>query len=240
MAVNETLNNTLLEQFMSRFLGYGNFNARVWFIGMEEGGGNNFDQVFKRLNTWRSRGLRELEDVRDYHLAIGIDRFFKEPVKLQRTWAHLIRVYLSAKDQSTEPHDLKQYQKDHFGCENGDTALLELMPLPSPGTNRWFYNAWSNLPYLKNRETYLAELLPKRIVLLREKIQEHKPPMVIFYGTTYRDYYENVIGSPVRLDNDLGVFFHSDASTKYLIIKHPAARGVTNQYFINVGEFLKP
>lgn len=34
---------------MHHFYGYGNYQADYWFVGMEEGGGDTFDKVSKRL-----------------------------------------------------------------------------------------------------------------------------------------------------------------------------------------------
>jgi hypothetical protein len=239
MDKQESLDDALLEQFMSRFLGYGNFSAPIWFIGMEEGGGNDFAQVSKRLEVWRSLGTRELEDVRDYHLEIGIDRFFREPIKLQRTWAHLMRVYLSVVGEPHQVQDLKNYQRDFLGRENGDTAILELMPLPSPGTNRWFYDAWSNLSLLKNRKSYLLEIMPRRISSLKKKIDDFRPKVVVFYGTSYRNYFEQIIGSETKTDDGYGCYVYENATSIFLVIKHPAARGVTKDYFISIGKHLK-
>ncbi len=234
----QSLDDALLEQFISRFLGYGSFNSRVWFIGMEEGGGNDFAQVSRRLETWRARGLRELEDVRDYHLAIGIDRFFREPVKIQRTWAHLVRVYLSALGRSTETVEIKEYQAKKLGRHDGDTAILELMPLCSPGTNRWFYDRWSSIPYLKTRERYLSQVMPNRIAILKNKLQTNQPKVVVFYGASYREYYEQTIGARTNLISELDCYSCDVRSTRYLIIKHPAAKGITNQYFLKIGHHL--
>ncbi len=44
--------DTLLQQFMSTFYGSGNYSGENWFVGMEEGEGNDLDQVTKRLNAW--------------------------------------------------------------------------------------------------------------------------------------------------------------------------------------------
>jgi hypothetical protein len=46
------LNDQLLEAFMSGFYGFGNYQARYWFIGMEEGGGNKPDDIARQLDIW--------------------------------------------------------------------------------------------------------------------------------------------------------------------------------------------
>lgn len=72
----------LLTEFMNKFYGYGNFATPYWFIGMEEGGGDSFEEVAQRLTVWKQRGRRELEDVADYHMALGITHPFDAKPKL--------------------------------------------------------------------------------------------------------------------------------------------------------------
>jgi hypothetical protein len=50
---------------MHNFYGYGDYRGAYWFVGMEEGGSDSFDEVAKRLRLWDERGRRELEDVVD-------------------------------------------------------------------------------------------------------------------------------------------------------------------------------
>ena len=83
------LDDFILEKFFDSFFGYGSYEADTWFVGMEEGGGSTLEEIASRLATWEARGGQELEDVRTYHEALQLDRFFKDPVLLQRTWAQL-------------------------------------------------------------------------------------------------------------------------------------------------------
>lgn len=64
----------ILEAFISGFYGYGNYGARLWFIGMEEGGGGSREQIARRLDAWDKRGRNELEDVVDYHRVLSRGR----------------------------------------------------------------------------------------------------------------------------------------------------------------------
>ncbi|EDQ04492.1 hypothetical protein OIHEL45_16224 [Sulfitobacter indolifex HEL-45] len=49
-----------LESFISKFWGYGTFEAPIWLVGMEEACGEN--DVPKRISAWQRRGERPLED----------------------------------------------------------------------------------------------------------------------------------------------------------------------------------
>jgi len=223
---------------MRSFSGYGNYSAGIWFIGMEEGGGGRFREVRRRLETWQSRGEQELEDVRAYHEALGLDQFFKDPVVLQYTWARLIRLYLSANGLGTDQAAVRDFQKGTLGRQGSDTCLVELMPLPSPGTNRWKYKEWSSLPYLSDRDQYKEAILPMRLSHLKSRIAEHRPRWVVFYGTTYREHWEEIAGRPMTKIQPHGFEFCRDGSTGYLLVRHPAARGVNDEYFIAAGKWI--
>src|SRR5438093_6988758 len=92
-----SLDDERLEAFANHFYGYRSYTGKYWFVGMEEGGGDSFEEVEKRLAIWEQRGGCELEDVAEYHIALGITHPFSTTAKLQPTWSKLIRVLLSAK-----------------------------------------------------------------------------------------------------------------------------------------------
>ena len=101
----EQLDGRLLTDFADSFYGYGTYKAPFWFVGMGEGGGGLVAQINARLEAWRLRGRREVEDLRSFHEAFGMVKFFQSPAVLQPTWNKLIRVVLSATGRpvTTEP-----------------------------------------------------------------------------------------------------------------------------------------
>ncbi len=89
----------LLDDFMRRFFGYGSWNARLWFVGMEEGGGGTSEEIEKRIAAWDRSD--DLADLKVYHKAIGGFPWFSQRPKIQSTWSKLIRVVLAAPPPST-------------------------------------------------------------------------------------------------------------------------------------------
>lgn len=230
------LNDTLLQHFMSTFYGSGNYSGEYWFVGMEEGGGNDLSQVTKRLNAWVELGGTELVDICEFHLKIDYPQYFRDPVKLQRTWMQQARIVLASKGLPSSIPDVRAYQRDVIGRKTSETCLLELLPLPSPSSNDWNYGLWSDLPFLMDRKTYRDYCVPWRVEHIRSKIKEHKPKFVVFMGQGYSDYWHSIVG---RNFTDIGGFWTANsAGTTYVITKHPAAQGVTNSYFETVGKFL--
>lgn len=105
------LDDQLLEVFINGFYGFGQYEARYWFIGMEEGGGNTFESIAKQLDIWDAHGRKELLDVAKYAREMNITRWYGDHPKLQPTWKHLIRIVLTAEGQPVDAETMRQYQK---------------------------------------------------------------------------------------------------------------------------------
>ena len=141
------LDDILLEKFIESFYGYGNYDSEFWFIGMEEGGGNSESEIQKRFDVWKKRGCFELEDVKEYHCALGMgmDRYFNDNSILEKAWDKIIIILLGIEGRTPSVENRKKYQKGVLGRKNGDSCLIELLPLPSPGIGKWLYNSISSL-----------------------------------------------------------------------------------------------
>lgn len=81
-AQTEQLDGRLLTDTADSFYGYGTYKASYWFVGMGEGGGGLVAQINARLEAWRLRGHREVEDLRSFHEAFGMVKFFQSPAVL--------------------------------------------------------------------------------------------------------------------------------------------------------------
>lgn len=229
----------LLETFAKTFYGYGDYNGPYWFIGMEEGGGDSFENVNKRLSEWNKRGKQELEDVAEFHRAIGIGELFNDSPKLQPTWNKLIRILLSAKGQEyIQTEDVREYQRTLLGkAAKGENCLIELFPLPSPSTNHWIYAQHSKLAQLINRPTYKEHYINTRTNHVRERIDQYRPGVVVFYGITYLDYWQRIVTNPTcSFDQTRKPYLARRDGTLFVVTDHPAALGLESEYFQNVGK----
>jgi len=235
--MTEQFDDQLLDEFIYNFYGYGNYNGPYWFIGMEEGGGNSFVEVAKRLNIWAGRGKRELEDVAEYHNEIGFSHLFSEKPKIQQTWGKLIRILLSSNGSAPITEQVREYQKMSLGRLSGNTCLVELLPLPSPSTGHWLYAHHSQLPYLGDRERYKHTCLMPRIAHLKQRINEHKPKAVIFYSFSYLAHWREIAEVDFLPASD-GMYIGRRGPSLFIITKHPAAKGITNEYFHQIGKVI--
>jgi len=232
------LDDQLLDEFVHNFYGYGSYSGQFWFIGMEEGGGDSLSEVTKRLETWANRGKRETDDVAEYLRDIGITYLHNGHPELQTTWSGLIRIMLSYQGQEPTTEQIREYQRTSLGRLTGNTYLGELFPLPSPSLGHWLYAEHSTLPYLASRKVYRQTCLAFRSAHFRKRIIQHRPAVVVFYGLSYRKYWQAIAGVDLLPELD-GVYAGRDDATLFVVTQHPAARGVTNEYFHQVGRLIR-
>lgn len=237
------LDDKVLENFMHRFLGYGSFNSDFWFIGMEEGSSNSFEEINARIIHWENGGQKELEDVAKYHEKLGIDHFFTEPPKNQSTWNKLIRILLAYEGVDPSLKAVKSYQKTSLARGNSNNCLLELFPLPARKSTDWIYSKISKVEWLSSREEYKKHLINYRIKLLREKIHQHAPKLVVLYANNkeYRSYWEMLTNKKfqqIEIKNRTA-FTTSNDKTLFIITDHPVSFGVTIEYFHAIGQLAR-
>jgi len=234
------LDEELLQEYMDKFYGYGTYKGRYWFVGMEEGGGKTLEATQSRITRWRDRGSQELEDLPSFASTNGPGRFFRQNPVAQSTWKQLIRTLLSAEGKPTELVDIKTYQRDHLGRHNNQTCLSELLPLPSQSTGKWIYGNLAALPQLITRATYSEHYAPIRARHIKERIAVCQPPFVVFYGWGYRRWWQEIAGVAFTPSDTASGLFHYGKKhhTTFAIVKHPASRGVSNDYFASVGSSL--
>lgn len=236
--MEKVLNQEILSDFMNSFLGYGDFDADTWFIGMEEGGGDSLKDVETRIGTWVRRGKCALEDCAEYHLAIGAGHLFTPPVRAaQRTWDWLMRAQLLSEGKPYDSAASKTMQGERWLRYGSKTCGLELLPLPSPSINVWHYNQFSNDPILQDRASYSAAMLPTRKAKIKSAIDEHKPRNVVFYSKKYLAHWQDLMG--VGFEHQDGLAFAKTGETSFFCTLHPTAQikgaGKKKAYWENIG-----
>lgn len=226
------INKQLIENRIDNFLGYGNLDSDIWFIGMEEGLGDEktLEKRFLRTNNKRVVDIQDdIKGITDHEI------WFSENLRIQPTWSKLIRILLVLNSEEGDDREkIREFQKNCFARKDSNHCILELMPLPCKSTKDkdWVYHKLCDIPYLKTREEYFDRIMPKRIDLFEKLLkEENNPQTVIFYSFTYKNKWEEIIGCSFQItsrNNDNYIYFHDSAKTKYFVIPHPTARGYTN------------
>jgi hypothetical protein len=145
---------------------------------------------------------------------------------------------LVAEAQSFDTDAIREYQAQQLGRRDGETALLELYPLPAARLSHWPYASLSDLSVLRDRKTYHKALSSQRIGMIQALIDEHQPRFVVMYGTTYRKQWRQLYGGMLLMDVDAELLCGRRGRTEMLLITHPAAIGITNEYFEAVGRYI--
>jgi hypothetical protein len=232
------LDNEAIEEYIYGFYGHGDYHAPYWFVGMEFGGGGTEAEAASRIQGWHDRGRPELEDLGGPKGIARNSRWFQPNYPLQATWKQLIRVLLTVQGKPATRDAIREYQVNRLGRDGGADCILELLPLPSPGLNRWRFYPDTDIPYLKTRELYTRYVTPHRVKHLRQRIAEHRPPAVIFYGKSYLHWWREIAGIdllPSGLDT---VSSGRLGDTLFVVMQHPAARGLSGSYFEAVGRLV--
>lgn len=127
------IDSGLLTNYADSFYGFGNLEATIWFVGIEEAGGWRQRDIDRRLHTWDRNGRAELENAPTFYPESGNGRWHGPTAALQPTWAQLIGMLFVARGAPTTNEAILDYQRQHLGSRNGEICLVELLPLPSPG-----------------------------------------------------------------------------------------------------------
>lgn len=237
----QKLDEELLNEYMNCFFGYGNLNSDYWFIGMEESGGTTFNEIEQRLVTWEKRGMSTVEDLYDYHIDINVPEWFTDHAQVQKTWNGIIRIFLRS-DKGIEPNieDVRKYQINDLARSNGETCIIELLPLPSPSISDWKYNRYSSNPLLVNRNIYTQKVGAERINKITSLINDHNPKNIIFFGIGYLKSWCQILQTEldcVTIQNK-SAYFGKVGNANVAVTHHPSAHGMTTAYYHEVGEKL--
>ncbi len=162
-------------------LGYGSPAAPLWFLGMEEGLGDELNAVLREFLK-RPQPFDSFE-----HMCLSLKHPPKTPT--WRIMAKLARrLQLKAADWD-DPRRALEYVVSHLGTAKGDTLLLEMLPLPAKKATDWPDQYRSRFP---SRLAYEEEMLGKRISIVRDLVFNHRPQVVFCYGERYWSRYEAI------------------------------------------------
>ena len=232
----------LLQDYSERFYGYGSWNSKIWFIGMEEGGKGSASEsaVQKRLELWQKRGARDVENAPEFYseLSYAGEWFGLQP-KLQPTWKQLIRILFYVKRKTPTKDSMLAFQAGNWGRPECEAAIFEMFALPAENSAAWPYPAFTNAWFLKSRGLHTHLFYNSRAAYFRQKIQNNHPECLIFYGTGYEFLIEGVIRHSFESTPINGLKAVIVEGVNCFLIRHPAARnGVDDAYFEKAGRYI--
>ncbi len=231
------LSSQLLTEYQDKFFGFGNWQAKIWFIGIEEAGGRKELDVQQRLAAWHQSGKLDLADAPSFYPQSGNDLWHGPEAKLQETWKQLIRLLLVARGRIDSDQAILDYQRSNWGRADGRECLVELLPLPSPSSTAWNYHRWSDLPWLETRLDYQNYMVLNRAHFLQQKIDLHKPPVVVFYASTWHRLWGLIARGVWQQAIPGKLMGLHQTTTSFYVTRHPRAESV--EYFREIGRYLR-
>lgn len=188
-----------LRHWVDNFYGYGSWDAKIWFVDYEEGGGDTPGEVAEKFNHFYKLATSKtsLCDIRDMYAQVGFRNdgpkanIFKNLEEYRfgpqstphGVWKNLIAFVHGFRDKKVP--DVLSYQRKLFATASArNEALISLYPLPSPHNHAWYYS-WLDMPqlgFLKSRSLYEEFMFDKRIGTIVENIKVHKPDVVLMFG----------------------------------------------------------
>jgi hypothetical protein len=187
------------KHWLDHFYGYGSWDAKIWFVSYEEGGGDLPEEVAEKLSYFIEKHpsvtTPTLCDIRELYKRVTFhadgpraDLFttlhgyrFGDNAILHGLWKNLIAFVHGYRNKKLP--DLLAYQKNNFAQPSSHEALINFYPLPSPHNHAWYYS-WLDMPqfpFLKSRAQYEAHVYEQRMKTLLENIQRYKPSVVLMY-----------------------------------------------------------
>ncbi len=198
------------------FLGYGNLRGKVWFIGLEEGfqspytkpKHSDFEEYLQKQHQNRMN-FEETMDLDKAMVQMEGWQNFEEKIKHTKTHTWL---FMSKLLEGLEV-DYESYLHTTLGHKSSNHLITEILPLPTPSNND---KDWPTLyhKYYATKKEYKRVELPYRIKLLRDKILQYQPSVIMCYGISKWASFEKVFdvdfkeiridGKRVRQAKDLG------------------------------------
>jgi hypothetical protein len=215
---------TLEHDMARRFFGYGRWDMPYWFIGPEQGKGpKEAADNTARANAWIKIGRPDLCDCKEFPDAIGEKSWHREPPakpRLQPIWRPLILLLRTLPGKPAGRDDLRAYQRDQWGkVSGGETCVIELCGLAAKG-----------FAMEMERERFREE----RVEIVRQKIREHKPTVIVMYGQSEKKYWEEIAGFELEQDQP-----RWGGSTLLVFATHPNTRGRRNSDWEQLGKRLR-
>ena len=251
------MNEQFTAYYLNNFFGYGLWQSDFWFVGMEEGGGNSLNLVVNKINAFCNNGDSHISLVDNYEFQINsVGHPWNEEslkylgprpggrrVNLQGYWSKKIKILLQIHGLNADNNAIRNYQENSWGrihIEQMKHAVIELLPLPSPGIGTWFYDQWTShfsgehCPPLRNRTLYRDLVINARIDLLKEKIRQYRPKLIVFSGSLYDTYFNEISGVSfwdVLSFDGFNCSFGMFDETLYVKVLAANTRGITNEYW---------
>jgi hypothetical protein len=188
------ISKEIVRSCLYNWLGYGNLNGTVWFIGTEEGGAEIWRQATQTLESSLNHRSR-------FELSMDFRQVWEEiydiPLESFRgpcVWRYMAAFLMSLKGETVTTENINSFvfRDKELGSINSDHFMCELLPLPKRRKESIvdYDFVWSSI------EKYRNEVMPKRLGLIVNTLETNKGINVIIsyenlLTKDFLSYFEN-------------------------------------------------
>ncbi|NNU91537.1 hypothetical protein [Anoxybacillus sp. CHMUD] len=188
----------LVRSCLYNWLGYGNVNAPVWFIGVEEGG----------AEIWRHRTktLEQSLEIRSkFHLQMDFRHVWEDLYNISlsswtgpNVWRYIAAFILEIEGRDATVENINDYifYTKQLGRESSNHFLGEMMPLPKPSKKsiKPYESIWNSV------NDYYDEVANNRLSLIRKTIIENQNvKLLVSYDRTLTEMMLNYFSSTIEM-----------------------------------------
>jgi len=162
----------LIHSCLYNWLGYGNPNGSIWFVGVEEGGAEIWrwgtQTLYSSLQI-RSRFKKAMDfrSVWEDEYGIPLEAFVKRRGSMT-TWHYIAGFLLSFNNQPVNTDTVRDFvfHSKQLGRLDGDHFLCELLPLPrkNKASIEGYEAVWESV------KDYYAEVIPNRFEMIKDTL----------------------------------------------------------------------
>ena len=170
--------NELIDKCLYNWLGYGNLDGDIWFVGTEEGGAEIWREGIATLSLEDSLKKRSkfplscnFKDVWEDGYGIPLNCF-----KGITAWHFMSAFILAIGNKNVNTKNIRDFLfiNKELGSLNSNHFMCELLPLPKKSENEFPYTSrWRNL------QEYLNEVIEKRFSMIVEAIKKSQGAKLI-------------------------------------------------------------
>ena len=158
----------IVRKCINNWLGYGNLNGEIWFIGTEEGGAEIWRQATKTLED--SLSIRSRFDLGMNFSSVWEDlyRIPLEKFKGPCVWRYMVAFLLSMESKPISSDIINEFIfiNKRLGNKDSNHFMCEFLPLPKKSKDDIsdYKKVWKSI------SDYHDEVIPRRFTLIQETL----------------------------------------------------------------------
>jgi len=182
----------LIRSCLYNWLGYGNPNGPIWFVGIEEGGAEIWRWGTQTLSSSlqirsRFRKAMDFRSVWEDEYGIPLETF-----RGMTTWHYMACFLLAFRNQPVNTDAVRDFvfHSKQLGRRlDGDHFLCELLPLPrkSKDSLEGYEVMWDSV------KDYYAEVIPNRIEMIKDTLKNSSGVnLIVSYNKEFTELIQNI------------------------------------------------